>query len=589
MKYIFTLFLNCLSYTALIGQAGTLDKSFGNSGKVLSPFFSVCSAIALQPDGKIIAAGDGVDLLDKQRIFLSRFNTDGSLDLSFGDSGRVLTGNEVNAIRDYAKSVAIQPDGKIVAAGSIVTQYYTDIVVVRYNPDGSLDKDFGTNGLTITNIKNYDDAYDITLQEDGKILVTGMSRVDVYDNSTSFLVRYNRDGKLDESFGEKGITLTKVEVYINTKAIALQKDGKIITGGRYGLGFDKAYAVYRYLPNGTKDLTFGANGKGILTFTPDETPNAILLDIKIQDDDKILATGSIGKDTPQLAVARFMANGVVDSSFGTNGYTSFVVPNTFSQGYGLAIQSDKKILAGGLYYDGKTTFGVVRFFADGIIDSSFGVNGVGATGFRDESAPSCMALQQDGQILVGGTLYPPSFDLPAQQAIVRFNNDDNKKQGIITRIKRWLQHRGISWPANNNVRYYTIQRSTDGIVYKEIAKLGNSSSTYEDATALNGSAYYRLTAIAKDGSRTYSNTVLIGETQQVRMFPNPVRDNLQLQGLATGGNTAVSVVDLQGNVRATATAGGGSYSVNTAKLSAGNYILKLQHNGTTTTQPFVKE
>ncbi len=143
----------------------------------------------------------------------------------------------------------------------------------------------------------------------------------------------------------------------------------------------------------------------------------------------------------------------------------------------------------------------------------------------------------------------------------------------------------------NNIHYYAVQRSVNGITYKEIGRAAKKGgiNNYEDDASVAGNSYYRIAAIGWDGSRTYSNTVLIPDLQQAKIFPNPVRNNLQVQGLPANGKTNVSIVDWNGNVRNTATATGSNYSVNTANLNAGSYLLKIQHNGTVTTQAFVKE
>jgi hypothetical protein len=222
------------------------------------------------------------------------------------------------------------------------------------------------------------------------------------------------------------------------------------------------------------------------------------------------------------------------------------------------------------------------------VDSSFGTNGQTITdlGLVYEGVNHAV-MQQNGKVVIAGN---SSKGNDVAYYLARYNVTSDK-QPLIVRIKRWLQHRGISWNniQSNNIRYYTIQRSTDGITYKEVAKVGSKANTYEDNAVLPTNSYYRIAAVSWDGSRTYSNTLFIGDALQARIFPNPARDNLQVQGLPATGKTNVSVVDWNGNVRSTATATSTNYSVNTTNLSAGAYLLKIQHNGTTTTQPFVKQ
>ncbi len=179
-------------------------------------------------------------------------------------------------------------------------------------------------------------------------------------------------------------------------------------------------------------------------------------------------------------------------------------------------------------------------------------------------------------------------------ALFRFTNGENKTQIIATKIKRWLQHQGISWQRDGNVLYYTVQRSTDGgVTYQPVAKFYNNKLfyNYEDVATqtANSNTGYRVAITAKGGERLFSNTVFIDETSNARVYPNPVRGNMQLQGLPADSKTKIAILDLNGNVRTTATASGGTASITTSNLAPGNYLLKLQHNNTITTQTFVKE
>ncbi len=163
---------------------------------------------------------------------------------------------------------------------------------------------------------------------------------------------------------------------------------------------------------------------------------------------------------------------------------------------------------------------------------------------------------------------------------------------IAIKVKRWLQHQGITWVADNGVRYYTVQRSVDGgVTYQPVVRLyynHQSFLTYEDAAATDNTTY-RVAVVAKDGSRSFSNPVAIGNEEAVKVFPNPVHSTLQLQGLPANTKTNISITDFNGSVRTSATGSGGSLSINTAALKPGNYLLKVQSRNTTTTQAFVKE
>ncbi len=561
-------------------QPGTLDKSFGDTGVVLDKnVMGIINVIALQSDGKIVASG-GMTLNNVDPLLITRYNTNGSLDKSFGKNG--FTGaDELSEVF----GMAIQKDDAIVALGHTSS----DIKLAKYKKDGGLDSSFGGNGTVITSVGNADEPADIAIQPDGKIVVGGYIINAENEGRQAFLIRYLPDGSLDKSFAEGGVLVFSVisdpRGLATLDAIALQRDGKIIA---VTTGFFKPF-VYRFNADGSIDKSFGNNGEAFFQSSTSKYNNGKVYDVAVQEDGKIVGSGyvynRINTSARFMSAMRINADGNIDSSFGQNGLQYVLFGEDESEGNTVLLQQDGKIILSGYSHDHYSTYerlALARFNKDGTVDSSFGDNGGTMTAVESFAVSEGAALQKDGKVVLGGSTGPYCL-------LARYNNNDGTKQPLAIHIKRWLQHHGISWGANSNIRYYTVQRSSDGIVYKEVAKLGNSSNTYEDATPLGKESYYRLAAIAKDGSRAYSNTVLIDESQQVKMFPNPVKDNLQLQGLATGGKTAVSVMDLQGNVRATATAGGGSYSVNTANLTPGNYLLKLQHNGTTTTQAFVKE
>jgi len=209
---------------------GTLDQSFGENGRAysnLSGSNEFAYAACLQEDGKIVTAGHEYETLD---IVLMRFNTDGSLDNTFGTEGKVAT--DIDHVINEAYCLAIQPDGRIIAAGS--TQYTSvnmDITLVRYNPDGSLDNTFSVDGIVVTSFSEYTDvAKAIALQTDGKILIAGGSDDGV--DCDVVLARYNPDGTLDHSFNENGKVITDIScnsVYAN--AMVIQPDNKIVVAG----------------------------------------------------------------------------------------------------------------------------------------------------------------------------------------------------------------------------------------------------------------------------------------------------------------------------------------------------------------------
>jgi uncharacterized delta-60 repeat protein len=294
--------------------SGALDPSFGTGGKVTLPIGragSQANALAIQPDGKIIASGGSVNGT-KQDIVVVRLNTDGTLDPSFGSNGTSVIPSDAAAV-----AIAIQPaDGKIVAAGSSLSGSDFDFALIRLQTDGTLDPSFGTSGKqTFLNSTTNDSAAAVAIQPgDGKIIVAGSSLSGNDFSTENFeLIRLSPNGTLDPSFGAGGRRTTDFSANQDAaKAIALQADGKIIVAGfsvRVSVsGTRSDFALARYHPDGSLDTTFGTEGKGTVT-TPIGSGSAQVASIAIQPDGKIVAAGvaTNGLNT-DFALARYNAD-----------------------------------------------------------------------------------------------------------------------------------------------------------------------------------------------------------------------------------------------------------------------------------------
>jgi len=224
---------------------GSLDTSFDTDGTATTDFFgeSDCSySVVLQPDGKIVVAGYSSNGTNND-FALARYNIDGSLDASFGIDGKVTTDFGAG---DFGRSVVLQPDGKIIVVGNSSS----DFALARYNSDGSLDTNFGTDGKVITDFSGGDQVgFDTVLQIDGKIVVVGVS------SSDFALARYNSDGSLDTTFGTDGKVTTDFSGGGDVSySVVLQPDGKIILSGHTNNSGD--FALARYTTDGNLDTTF---------------------------------------------------------------------------------------------------------------------------------------------------------------------------------------------------------------------------------------------------------------------------------------------------------------------------------------------
>lgn len=342
---------------------GSLDSSFGNGGKVTTYFngYEQASIVALQPDGKIVVGGF-TDLGGNNFAFaLARYNSNGSLDNSFDGDGKLV--RDITPVYDLVSGLAIQPDGKIIAAGYANGGYSTDFATMRFNADGTNDSGFGTNGLVRTDFAGtIDGGSRVVLLSNGKIVVAGS----VFDNSGAngdfALVGYNADGSLDASFGTNGKVRTDFNnMSDNGNDMTLTPDGKIVVCGYSGPSGAYDSAVARYNPNGSLDTTFDGDGKFVVDLSGIGTIDgangvAVQQNGKIVIVGRVLPSASAPHTTPfELVAARINANGGLDSSFGSGGkvFTDFndILPNNFNatnDEFGdVVIQPDGKIIAGG--------------------------------------------------------------------------------------------------------------------------------------------------------------------------------------------------------------------------------------------------
>ncbi|PYE47937.1 putative Ig domain-containing protein [Deinococcus yavapaiensis] len=269
--------------------SGSLDTTFGSGGKVTTPIGTSgeeAYALVMQPDGKLVAAGATFNGSNFD-FALVRYNSNGTLDTTFGSGGKVTT--PIGTSNDFAYALVMQPDGKLVAAGATYNGSNSDLALVRYNSNGSLDTTFGTSGKVTTPIGTSDDqAHALVMQPDGKLVAAGQA-----SNGSNFdfaLVRYNSNGTLDTTFGSGG----KVTTPIGTSndyayALVMQPDGKLIAAGRTINGSTYDFALVRYNSNGSLDTTFGTSGK---VTTAMSVYNDEVRALAVQPDGKLVAAGS---------------------------------------------------------------------------------------------------------------------------------------------------------------------------------------------------------------------------------------------------------------------------------------------------------
>lgn len=376
---------------------GTVDASYANNGYSVAVSM-IITAGALQADGKIVVAGSTNGQSD---FMLTRYNTDGTLDASFGNSGVVIT-TQFPATFSFLISVSIAADGKIIAAG----QTGPNGVMVCYNSNGTIDSGFGANGLVLTSFP-FSDASTIqavAFQPDGKIVAVG----GVYNtNFSDFLVaRYNADGSPDHSFNGTGHVRTDFSLNDVARAVVLSNDGKIYAGGSSADGAGVAhFTVVRYHSNGAQDMDFNApSGRFTTVFG---SGYEYLNNLALQSDGKIVAGGHVvGDPTGDIALVRINANGTIDNSFGTNGNGQLRadIDGSDEESAFLAIQPDGKIVTGGgsfTFTSGfQSRYTSFRYNADGTPDGGYGNGGLIAVLLPDSFIQySAVGQQADGKVL----------------------------------------------------------------------------------------------------------------------------------------------------------------------------------------------
>jgi uncharacterized delta-60 repeat protein len=400
---------------------GSLDTSFDGDGKATTAIGTGDDrgfALAIQSDGKIVVAGQSSNGSNVD-VALARYNTDGSLDTSFDGDGKQTT--DFASGTEGAQALLLQSDGRIVVAGARTPNY--DLALARYLGNGSLDTSFDGDGKLITDLHtSHDSGQSVALQSDGKIVVVAGG----YDNDDYVVTRYNANGTLDTSFGGVGWVVTPYSsMHDEARAVAVQSDGKVVVTGFFSGTFGYDFGTVRYNADGSLDTSFSGDGK-MSTFFGTQSDRAYGL--VLQNDGKIVVAGTsapVGTGSTDFAAARYNTNGSLDTSFDTDGgvLTSFGA-STIGIAYSVAVQANGKIVVAGTALIGiQTLFALVRYNADGSLDTTFDGDGIVTTAFGshlgDEDYRNIgLVLQSDGKIVVAG---PTTNGTNIDFALARYN------------------------------------------------------------------------------------------------------------------------------------------------------------------------
>jgi uncharacterized delta-60 repeat protein len=395
------------SLDATFGAGGLVTTDFPGLA-------AVASSVLVQPDGKIVVAGGAFPQFTFLGDFkLVRYEEDGSLDASFGVGGIVTTAFPGQG--SYAFDVVLQADGKIIAAGTDYVDFSssqssnTDFALARYHADGSLDTTFGSGGRVVTDFDGFnDDAFSVLVQPDGKVIAVGsaLSQAKYYDFAAA---RYSANGVLDASYGVGGKVRTDFGAndFDRAHSAVLQPDGKLVAAGFtvFDGGLSQPFALARYRPNGLLDPTFDADGKLLIDF------GSFLQsahDILLQGDGKLVPVGYADTESSDsdFLLARCNSDGTLDTSFGTGGKVRTSFGNLNGGAKAAVLQSDGKIVAAGFqatFSNVWSEFALARYLGDpwiGYCTAGTSASGcqaaLSAAGTASSTAPSGFSLDAQG-------------------------------------------------------------------------------------------------------------------------------------------------------------------------------------------------
>ena len=389
---------------------GSLDPSFGTGGMttLLLPAGDFVPAdVVLRPDGKVVVAGytdltgeHGDGIYD---FFVAEFTATGAPDRSFGVRG--LATVDLGAT-DSLGAMALQPDGKLLVAGSTVgfTNKKDRIAIARLNPDGRLDSSFGDGGRAVIDFCWIEGVDDLAVRPDGRIVLAGLEGNNVFADFG--VAQLTAEGKIDTSFGKSGCTAVDFGGLDLPAAVALQPDGKIVVAGTTSPmakgGVAEDFAISRINPGGLLDRSFGRSGKVTVGFHHRGDHCAGLA---VRPDGAIVLSGATESalGPGDLEMAQLRPNGSIDTSFGVHGHLVVDFGSDESDG-ALALRPDgESVLAGSTNAGANPrNLAVALIDSTGTLDRSFGQGGRVSVDLGEDDTATAVAIQPDGRIVVAG-------------------------------------------------------------------------------------------------------------------------------------------------------------------------------------------
>ncbi len=579
---------------------GTADNTFDAEGKLLLNINSsedIVNDIVRQPDGKVIAVGTtrktlaspSTQYTTQNGLAMARYKSDGTLDSTFGTNGLVVEYTVTNSV--LANSVILQPDGKIVITGQSKAG---GMGIARYNANGTIDNTFGTGGRTnintipiFTATDQMGGGNDMYLLPTGKILVVGQAGTVTLNQSHSNLVvvRFNADGTKDNTFGTSGQATGTGSTYSNEVgyALAVQTDGKIVAVGNS----DNNFFAIRFSDTGTPDPTFNGTSKQSVSFGNN---TATARSVYIQGDGKIILAGNTVGDAllyqSDFTMLRFLNNGTLDASFGTNGLVQTNLGFDSEAIKAISLQGDGSIIvaATGRSNIDSYNFMLAKYSSAGVLSTTFN-NGLVNKDFLNGSFEQLNCAYMNGGIIYAGGFAETSTGKDFLLAAYDFSLNPVPLHFLSFSVQKCNANQAcLTWKTANeqNVSHFEIERSVDGVSFVSVGtKLANNLSlnTYtstDNMSALTGNkVYYRITQIDYDGQSKRSSIVVLNKANKgIDLYPTFVKSGFTIQNNADT-KMQMQLADGLGRMVLNRQLGKGSNWILIENLSAGTYYYTV--------------
>jgi uncharacterized delta-60 repeat protein len=465
----------------------------------------------------------------------------GALDPSFNGTGTAIYSGTNG---DNAQKILVQPDQKVLVIGmSFDDNYISRAYVIRYLPNGTLDTDFANNGVFTYELDYEANLYSAVLTPEGKIILAG-STTD-YLSYKVLLIKLNANGSLDNSFAGVGVVAQRVSLVVDNAEdigfdVTLDANNNILVcGSSTGADYEVRPVVLRFTPNGALDTSFGTNGVATI---PTLEWGSDFKGIVVQPDGKIVATGAYGSGLLWwvLLVVRFEADGSLDTSFGNGGVVKYNYSSVDDEADDLALLSDGSILVAGFTASQTYNFSalLVKFTPNGFLDDTFGNAGVVAEDLDDYDQATNVAVLSDGTIVMSGTSGegpPGSFDL----AVWKYLANGTRDPGFGTNglVQHYISPYntmiyGMGVQADGKILLCGQARTPENLSSFFTARLQNEVSI--SIAELSGSGY----------AEAFPNPATVGATVTLRV-PETVSPGARVGLYTTDGRLVSAYADSQ--------------------------------------------